>query len=162
MWPIDLKKATSLRTEKGFALVAAIMACLILLAIGMLVINLSTGDLRVSTRVVGDKKALAAAETGIHRLMSTFDPENLAATTPRTQVDASNDANSFYSVGAAVSPTQGPSTIPMAGFAIGGGQQWGQARFNVDVTGENTTYNSTVTIGLGLGFGPVEISLMHR
>jgi hypothetical protein len=50
----------------------------------------------------------------------------------------------------------------MAGFAIGGGQQWGQARFNVDVTGENTTYNSTVTVGLGLGFGPVEISLMHR
>jgi len=162
MWPIDERKANRFPSERGFALVAAIMACLILLAIGMLVIYLSTGDLRISARVVGDKKALTAAESGIHRLMQTFDPQNMSATTPRTQVDASNDPNSFYSIGAAVSPTTGPATIPMAGFAIGGGQQWGQARFNVDVTGENTTYNSTVTIGLGLGFGPVEISLMHR
>jgi Tfp pilus assembly protein PilX len=162
MWRTRLAKEERLPSERGFALVAAIMACLILLAVGMLVIYLSTGDLRVSTRVVGDKKALSAAESGIHRLMNTFDPENLSATTPNTQVDPSNDPNSLYSIGAAVAPTTGPATIPMAGFAIGGGQQWGQARFNVDVTGTNTTYNSTVTIGLGLGFGPVEISLMHR
>jgi hypothetical protein len=70
---------------------------------------------------VGEKKALAAVETGIHRLMQTFDPENLSATTSNTQVDSPNDPNSFYSIGAAVSPTSGPSIIPMAGFAIGGG-----------------------------------------
>jgi Tfp pilus assembly protein PilX len=162
MLPTDSKHRQSIPSEHGFAMVAAIMACLILLAIGMLVIHLSTGDLRTSAMTVGDKKALAAVETGIHRLMQTFDPEYLSATTSSTQVDSSNDPNSFYSIGAAVAPTSGPSIIPMAGFAIGGGQQWGQARFNVDITGRNTTYNSTVTVGIGLGYGPVEISLMHR
>ena len=64
-------------SEKGFALIAAIMACLILLALGMLVISLSTQDLRVSTKIVGDKRSSAAAEDGIHSLPQTFDPRAL-------------------------------------------------------------------------------------
>ena len=53
-----------LSSEKGFALVTAILACVILFALAMLILQLSTGDLRVSAKSVGDKKAMAAAETG--------------------------------------------------------------------------------------------------
>ena len=52
------------------------MACLILLALGMLVISLSTQDIRVSMKIVGDKRALAAADTGINSLSQTFDPQD--------------------------------------------------------------------------------------
>ena len=65
--------------RKGFALVTAILAIMILMALGFLAISVTTGDLKITSRVVGEKKALSAAETGIHRLMQNFDPENMAA-----------------------------------------------------------------------------------
>jgi hypothetical protein len=33
---------------------------------------------------------------------------------------------------------------------------WRQSRYNVDVVGRNTEYNTQVTIGVGVGYGPVE------
>jgi len=63
-----------LLARKGFALIAALLANLILLAVGILAVNLSSGDIRVSMRTVGDKKALNAAETGVHELSRLFDP----------------------------------------------------------------------------------------
>ena len=61
------------RDEKGFALIAALLANLILLAVGIVALNLSTGDLRISMRAVGDKKAVNAAEAGLHWLTVNFD-----------------------------------------------------------------------------------------
>jgi len=56
-----------INSEKGFALVLALIACLILVALGALVINLSTGDLKTSGQILGErglcwrrKKELAA------------------------------------------------------------------------------------------------------
>ena len=49
---------SGLKSEKGFAIVAAIMAILVLTAVGVLVFALSTQDIRVSGRLVGEKKAL--------------------------------------------------------------------------------------------------------
>ena len=53
-----------LSSEKGFILLTAILACVILLALAILIINLSTSDLRVSSKTVGEKKAMSAAEAG--------------------------------------------------------------------------------------------------
>jgi len=50
----------------------------------------------------------------------------------------------------------------MSGYSIGGGQQWGQRVYSVDVTGRNTNYKTIVTIGTGIGYGPVESSTMMR
>ena len=61
------------RDERGFALIAALLANLILLAVGIVALNLSTGDIRISMRVVGDKKAVNAAEAGLHWLTVNFD-----------------------------------------------------------------------------------------
>ena len=149
--------------EKGFALVTAILAIMILMALGILAVTISTGDLKISTRVVGEKKALSAAETGIHRLMQNFDPANMAgAQVTNVQVDSATDPASRYSISSVGRPATGPEMLPMAGYSIGGGQQWGQRRYVATVTGTNTTYNSTAQIDTGMGFGPIEISTMLR
>lgn len=150
--------------EGGFALIAAMLACLVLLALGMIVIHLSTQDLRVSAKLVGDKKALSAVEFGLHTMTRTFDPTNLAAsaTAAGVQVDAANDPGTRYTIGTPARPTVGPDMIPLAGYSIGGGQQWGQTRYNVGITGENTAYNTRVDVTVGLGYGPIEISTMSR
>jgi len=147
-------------SEAGFALIAAVMACLILLALGMLVISLSSQDIRVSMKIVGEKRALAVAETGINSLSQTFDPQNPIAV-PTTVARA--DGVSSYTVNyPATRPALGPIMIPLTGYSIGGGQLWGQSRYNMDVAGRNTEYNTQVTIGVGVGYGPVEMSTMSR
>jgi len=151
------------KSERGFALIAALLANLILLAVGIIAINLSTQDIRISMKMVGEKKAMAAAESGIHALTQNFDPGNLMASAlTNVQVDASNDPNSRYTVAAPTLPTIGPAILPMSGYSIGGGQMWGQERYNTTVTGTNTAYNATVQIDIGLGFGPIEITTMYR
>lgn len=152
-----------LSSEKGFILVTAVLACMILLALTIMIINLTTSDLQVSAQNVGQKKALTAAETGIHRMMQSFDPQNMASSAVSgIQVDSNNDPNSVYTISTPTMPTGGPEFLPLTGYAIGGGQQWGQRRYNVDVTGINTHYNTRVTIGVGIGYGPIEISTMMR
>lgn len=152
-------KSTS--SEQGFALVTALMACTILFALAILIVQLTTGDLQTSSRNVGDKKASIAAEAGVHAVLTGFDPAG-PPTATNVAVDAVNAPGSVYSFTAAVPPATGPPFSPMKGYSIGGGQQWGQRRYVGSVTGRNTTYNSSVTIDLGLGYGPIEISTMSR
>jgi hypothetical protein len=147
-------------SEAGFALIAAIMACLILLALGMLVISLSTQDIRVSMKIVGEKRALAVADTGINSLSQTFNPQN-PVLVPAT-VNRADGVSSYTVNYPATRPTVGPIMLPLSGYSIGGGQSWGQSRYNVDVVGTNTEYNTRVTIGVGVGYGPVEMSTMSR
>ncbi len=147
-------------SEKGFALIAAIMACLILLALGTLVIALSTQDIRVSVKIVGDKRSLAAAEDGIHSLCQVFDPQNLV-NAPSTTTRA--DGVSEYRLNwPATAPTTGPLGIRLPGYDIGGGKVYGDRRYNVSVTGRSTEYKTQVTIGVGLGYGPVDITTLYQ
>lgn len=149
--------------EKGFALIAALLTIWVLTAVGILVFTVSTQDIRISGRLVGEKKAFAAAEAGIHRLTQILDPANLSGSAlSNQQVDATNDPDSRYTIGTPSRPTSGPSTVPLPGYAIGGGQQWGQERFIARVTGTNTRYNSMVQIDVGVGYGPIEISTLYR
>jgi Tfp pilus assembly protein PilX len=149
--------------RRGFALIAAILAIMILMALGFLALSVTTGDLKITSRVVGEKKALSAAETGVHRLMQNFDPVNMAgAQVTNAQVNAAVDAASRYTISNVGRPASGPAAIPLRGYSIGGGQQWGQRRYLGSVTGVNTNYNSSVTIDVGMGYGPIEITTMSR
>jgi Tfp pilus assembly protein PilX len=148
---------------KGFALVTAILAIMILMALGFLALSVTTGDLKITARVVGEKKAMIAAETGIHRLMQNFDPANMAAAqVANVQVNAAADAASRYTISGVGRPASGPDALPLKGYSIGGGQQWGQRRYVGNVTGANTNYNSSVTVDVGMGYGPIEITTMSR
>jgi Tfp pilus assembly protein PilX len=151
------------RDERGFALIAALMANLILLAVGIVALNLSTGDIRISMRSVGDKKAVNAAEAGLHWLTVNFDAATYSAlVNVDHQVDSATDANTRYRITSIAEPTTGPAQIPLPGFSIGGSQTWGQARYDAQIRGENTAYNTTMTIDVGLGHGPVEMGTMSR
>jgi Tfp pilus assembly protein PilX len=141
-----------LSSEKGFALITAIMACVILFALAMLILNLSTGDLRVSARSVGDKKAMSTAEAGIHRLMQqmnqNFDPLNQGAfVATNIQVDPGNDPASVYTIRLPILPTPGPASFPLAGYA-----NYVQQRYNFDVTGTNNAYNTRMEVGVAVGY----------
>jgi len=156
---------TSLR-ENGFALIAALLANLILLAVGILAVNLSSGDIRVSMRTVGDKKALNGAETGVHELTRLFDPATAfsGSVFPVNfqALSGGKDATTQYSIAAPTVPPTGPATLQLNGYAIGGAQMWGQSRYGAAVTGRNTAYNTSVTVDVEIGYGPVEISTMSR
>ncbi len=112
---------------------------MILMALGYLAISVTTGDLKISSRVVGEKKALSAAETGIHRLMQNFDPANDAGRqggVSNDQVDAATDPASRY-VDQQRRPAHfGPDALPLTGYSIGGGQQWGQRRYTRQRNGQ--------------------------
>jgi len=152
-----------INSQEGFALIAAIMAMMVLTAVGLLAFALSTQDIRISSRLVGEKKSFSAVEAGIHRFTLTFDPANLnASVVSNIQVDSGNDPTSLYTIGLPARPTSGPGSLPLPGYAMGGGQQWGQERFNNRVTGTNTRYNSLIQVDIGAGFGPVEISPAYR
>lgn len=154
-------KGLKIENKKGFALIAALLAILILTAIGVLVFTITTQDIRVSTRIVGEKKAFSAAEAGVHYVIQNFNPDNLAANiVNNVQVDAATDPDSRYTVNSLSSSSMPP--LPLPGYAIGGGQQWGQARYNASVTGTNTRYGSSVTIDVGIGYGPIEITTMYK
>jgi len=149
--------------KKGFALIAALLAIWILTAVGILVFTVSTQDIRISSKVVGEKKAFSAVEAGIHRFMQNFDPTNLSASAvSNAQVDPTTDPDSRYTISTPYQPTTGPVTVPLAGYAITGGQQWGQKRFNAEVSGTNTRYNSLVRVTICAGYGPVEFSTVYR
>ncbi|MBN2439250.1 MAG: hypothetical protein JXL20_11705 [Deltaproteobacteria bacterium] len=158
----EKKGIIRLKSRKGFALVTAILAIMILMALGYLAVSVTTGDLKITSRIVGEKKALSAAETGVHRLMQNFDPASMAGSELTAQVDASTDPDSRYTISNIALPTFGPAMRPLVGYAIGGGQQWGQRCYTAQVEGENTRYDSSVQIALGMGYGPIEISTMSR
>ncbi len=146
--------------QRGFALIAALIATIIMLGLGILVIQLSTQDLRSGAAAVGEKKALTAADTGINRLLPVFYYPlpggvslNIFQKTDEV-ADPTNDLGDRYSISAPDdTPEPGPTSLPVPGFST----DWALKRFDVDVTGKNTKYGTEVQIGIGMGyFGPAE------
>ena len=126
------------------------MACAILFALAMLVLNLSTSDLKVSARNVGDKKAAIAAETGLQQVLIGGDPKNLAPVTD-VPVDTVNAPGSVYSF---ATPAPPPSSSGRPAFASmpGYSAPLGQARYETTITGRNTRYGTSVQVDVGVGY----------
>ncbi|MCD6152987.1 MAG: pilus assembly PilX N-terminal domain-containing protein [Syntrophobacterales bacterium] len=148
-------------SEKGFVLVLAVLGIALILAIGVLALTMSGRDVRISSRVVGEQKAFSACESGVHYLTTILDPTNLFAVNNH-QVDPSNDPASRFSIAMPSLPASGPAMLPLAGYSIGGGQTWGQTRYDVTVTGENTNYNSRTQVDMSFGYGPIEMTTISR
>jgi len=150
-------------STEGFALIASLLTIFILTAMGILVFTVTTQDVRMSSRSIGEKKAFAAAETGLHQMMQIFNPDNLPALqASHVPIDSTNDPQTQYSISAGGFPATGPEALPLAGYSIGGGQTWGQNRYMASVAGTNTRYNSNLQIDVGLGYGPIEIMTTYR
>jgi type II secretory pathway pseudopilin PulG len=146
------------RRERGFALITAMIAAIIMLALGILVIQLSTQDLKSGAATVGEKKALSAADTGIHQLMRNFPPSNEGTEIPVDETNAPGDSYIYSQV-----PKEGlPDSVSMPGYSIGGGKTWGMDCSSYEVTGKNKNYKTEVTIAVGLGYGPSPIGTTYE
>jgi Tfp pilus assembly protein PilX len=160
-------KEMTLHNEKGFALVAALIASLILLAVGMLVINMSAGDLISSSMSVGNKKAFSAVESGVYRFAENFTidpatwttangyyncPANFTAANITTWQTASTvDTNTQFVICTPVSdPNLAPTHVPWGGDTY-------YLHYIVTVAGQNTSYSSFEKVDIGIGFGPVPL-----
>ncbi len=148
-----------IRNERGFALIAAILANLILLALGIIAINISTQDLRISMKVVGDKKAMSAAEAASHWVILNLNPDNLGsvvkANRPLNELGSELDSRSRITITQPAPPAVGPLFKKMRGYDMSS-NQWILLRYDTSVTGSNNDYQASVTIDLGLGYGPVD------
>jgi Tfp pilus assembly protein PilX len=154
--------------EEGFSLVTAILAILILTALGILALTVSSQDIRISSQTVGSKKAASAAEAGIHELIKAMNADLPAVLTMANDetsyvvINSTSDSGSQYKYTRPARPSSGPTELPMVGYAIGGGQSWSQKIYVSTVTGVNTRYDSSVSVELGVGFGPVDSTPMSR
>jgi hypothetical protein len=147
------------KRSRGFALIAALCSIWILTAMGLLVFTVTTQDVRVSSRVVGEKKAFNAAEAGVQTLTQNFNPTltdgGITAGTYQVDTSSYGDPASQYTLAAPTLPTWGPAHISKKGFDLEG---TGWSRHLADVTGTNTNYNSNVAINVGIGYGPSPIT----
>jgi hypothetical protein len=150
-------------SEQGFALIAAILALMILLAVGVLVFTVTNQDIRVSSRVLGEKRAFLSAEAGIHELVVGFDPihPSKSATDSWQSVGESSSQFKITSV-KTPDPGRGPAAIPLPGYNLNAGDNYGLVRNVASVTGRNTNYNSEIQIEVGMGYGPVDISSLYK
>lgn len=152
-----------INNQKGFTIVAALMTLILLIAVSTIVFLVTTKDLRVSTRIIGEKKAFAGAEAGINQLRyySETHGGNIAG---YTATGYAVDGDTIYTISDPLpgSPTSYPDRRYMAGYSITGGQEWRQTVTGKTVTGENTRYQSRIDIDVGIGFGPVDISRSYR
>ena len=155
------------QAEKGFALIASLLALWILAALGILVFTVTTQDVRISSKTVGEKKAFLAAESGVSWLAQNFNPANLSASAVSSKlIDDSHptliDPKSTFSVTTPTVPSTGPSSMPVPGYEIGGGEVWGQTRHTATITGRNTNYNTNIPLEVGIGYGPIDITTIYR
>ena len=143
-----LIKRTS-NSERGFVLIVALMAILILTAIGFFALTMISGDLMISYRLTGDRKAYSAAESGVHSLLASpntiHDLLNNSPPTACIQVDPTNDPSTCYTVSAT---TNNWVQAPVGN----GGQCFGCKSFvyNTDITGKDSNYSSSVKISIGM------------
>lgn len=146
------------KSEKGFALIAAIMAVVVMMAVGFYALSTTTQDMKISTRLVGERKAFSAAECGLHTLCLTFDPT--MATANNQSCDAVNDPNNRFDI---LAPNRGTiPDIPAIGSDITGGKRWVHQVFDTTITGRDTSYNSSVSVAVGVIFGPVPEDPSYR
>jgi Tfp pilus assembly protein PilX len=145
---MKLKRENS---EGGFVLIVALMGIMILLAVGFFALTVSTRDLMIASRLVGERKAFSAAESGVHAISSIF-AEGMVFPT-NVQVDSANDPHASYSVSGASTAVSGLPETCSGAFSIEGGITWSCKNFRAVVTGTYapSIFNtSEARIGIGV------------
>lgn len=165
---LSVNKVLSYRqkSEGGFVLIAALMAVMILMAVGFFILTTTSQDLRMSSRLVGERKALSAAEAGVHYVCALLDPKALTSY-QNVYYNLTNDPSARFSASghACTAPcppslNKDTSNLSMPGYDLSKGWSSGPG-FDVDVTGEDTSYKSLVTIGIGTVGPPNKYDLQY-
>lgn len=136
------------KSEGGFVLIPALMAVMIMMAVGFFALTVTSQDIRISSRMVGDRKALSAAESGLHWLTVSINPLNPSVVAvSNQQVDPTEDPSVRFSI-AAPTVSQITPTISQPGNS-----EYEQRVFDTRVTGRDTHYDSSVILEVGIGTG---------
>ena len=110
-------------------------------------------------KVVGDKKAMSAAEAATHWIMVNFDPAHpgAVAKTNRLLTELANglEPRSRVTIAEPAASTEGPMQVSLAGHDMSA-TQWVLLRYDTTVTGRSEDYQTSVTLNVGLGYGPVD------
>ncbi len=141
-------------SEGGFVLIAALMAVMIMMAVGFFSLTVTSQDIRISARLVGDRKAFSAAESGLHWLTVSFSPGMPAVS--NEQVDPTNDPTVRYST-TVPAINQIMPTVPKTRSS-----EYNQLVYNSRVTGRDTSFDSNVVLEIGLGHGNVPRDTGYR
>ena len=154
----------NINSSKGFVLVAALIACVILSALSILVVTLSTGDLKTTVVILGGKKATASTESGYYVFTQSFDPlkctfiaNNFVTACTNLafggwqNVDAANIPGAQYRLIGVAKNNMPP--IMEAGYP----SDWGMVRYDAQLEGRDTTYNSKMQMDMGVAYGPVPL-----
>ena len=128
-------------------MIVAIMAVVVLMAIGFFALTMISGDLMISARITGERKAFSAAESGVHAMYASsnnFTQLLAYFTTNCQQVDNANDPSTCYTVAATT------NTNIQADVSGGGCTNCSSFIYNTAITGYDTVYGSQVTISIGM------------
>lgn len=146
---LDLIKKKQ-KSEGGFVFIVALMAVIVLIAIGFFALTMISEDLMISSRMVAERKAFSAAEAGAHAVFASIDLGNPYAlnTNKPIQVDPVNDptlaylAQVFNTERQVVFPYESLNSASMVYEAL--------------ITGRDTAYNSETKISIGMAPPPTQ------
>ena len=133
------------KSENGFVLIAAIMAVMIILAVSFFILTTSTQDIRISSRLACERKALSAAEAGLEAIYASVLTLDVLVTTPYAgiQIDPINDPSVTYSA----------TTSVLSGSAVAIGYDlvtgFSNAVYEIVVTGTDSC-GSSASIAVGV------------
>jgi hypothetical protein len=139
-----------LTSQDGFALLAAIMAVMIMIAVGFFALTVTSQDIRISSRLIGERKAFSAAEAGVNEVSRTLNPQSLAAISGK-KIDATRDPSAEFDASIPIRDTAHPTLI-IPGSDLS--KAYAGAIFRTTVTGRDTTYNTESTIDVGVAYAP--------
>jgi len=123
------------KSEGGFGSNPGLDRIMILIAVGYFALTISTSDLRVASRLIGERKAFSAAEAGVHALCSSYHGTS-ADNISNVRLMPQTDPFSFYDVTGSTE-VAGLSNACTGAFSIEGGLSW-----------HCKNYMSTVTAGI--------------
>lgn len=136
-------------------MIAALMAVMILLAVGVFILTTTSQDVKISSRLAGERKALSAAESGVQQFCINFAP--YMAATGWVNVDAVNDPNTQFQIAAATWNKE-MSSVPAYGFS----ETMEYSVFNNIITGRDTSHQSEVQLSVGVKYGPVPLGTTYE
>jgi Tfp pilus assembly protein PilX len=146
------------KAEGGFVLIAALMAVMILMAVGFFILTTTSQDLRMSSRLVGERRAFSAAESGVHQVCQLLNPAlpllnyGLPAINAPQPVDPLYDSSTTYAITTAPVQSTTTPTIPLAGFDMS--KAYVGSVYATTVTGSDDSYKSKVSIDIGIVYSP--------
>ncbi|MBN1474321.1 MAG: hypothetical protein JW914_06875 [Syntrophaceae bacterium] len=126
------------------------MAVLIMVAVGFFALTVTTQDIRISSRLFGERKAFSAAQAGVHELCRGLNPYNLVPIY-NMSIDPINDPNTEFSTSLPARREDIPQ-LALPGYDMA--KAYVGALYNTTVTGRDRTYNSEVSISVGTVFAP--------